>query len=820
LRARPRAFRMQTRGVEGIETKMIGRDGELKLLQDALMLCMEDGETQMVTVTAEAGVGKSRLLFEFSRWIDVIDQIVLFFEGRATPQTTNLPYSLIRSVFSFRFEILDSDAPEVMRDKFTQGIAQFMGENTADEAAFIGQLVGFDFSEHPAVSPVLKSAEVFQRQALEHLQTFFRSITATGPAIIELEDIHWADTYSLDLINRLVADNRTLPLMVICMARPELHQHRPGWGEGQDFHHHIDLKPLSKLDTRRLVREVLQRVDDIPAEIRDLIVERADGNPFYIEELVKILLEDGVIVKGETDDANWRVLPERLADLRVPPTLTGVLQARLDTLEPMARLLLGRASVIGRIFWVSAVQALESADSFHIEQIERVLQELRRRELIYLREKSDFAGTQEYVIKHAILRDVIYESLLKRQQRAYHGAVAQWLIEASAERADEYTALIAEHYEKAAETLKAAQYLLTAAQQAYRISAYPQARALLQDAVKLLPTEDQADVRLVRVNINALLGEVYDLIGEYQLARPILESALADARMLGNKEQIVWTLGLLGRIVGLRQGEWQAGDAHFSEAHALLQDMNNPNLMQFILRQVANLYQDIEEKRPLALTTAEESVTIARQVGNLFEVVSSLNTLGNVLTTLQRDDEAIVAYEEAIRIGQEIGDTRIVAYGTNNLGNCYIAKKDYPKALAAFEMSLHMSQKLGMSEVVPRSNIANVGVSLGHTVDVIETNLQIVLRTALQNNALPFIVGMIEIYGLLYEREGQYQPALHHFGLLLASPFVDPISYEAYDKPALERMRQKLSDAVVDAGLAHGATLDAITVGRSLLKNG
>nr|MCU0514802.1 protein kinase [Anaerolineae bacterium] len=397
--ARPRAFRLQTRGVEGIETRMIGRDGELKLLQDAMMLCIEDRETQMVTVTADAGVGKSRLLFEFSRWLDVIEQVVMFFEGRATQQTTNLPYALIRSIFSFRFEILDSDPPETMRAKFIQGVAGFMGPGTEEEAAFIGQLVGFDFSEQPAVKAILKSADTFQRQALEHLNTFFRSITRERPAIIELEDIHWADTQSLDLIDHLVSENRAMPLMVICMARPELYERRPGRGEGQDFHHRIDLKPLSKLDTRRLVREVLQKVDDIPAEIRDLIVERADGNPFYIEELVKILIEDGVIVKGETEDANWRVLPERLSDLRVPPTLTGVLQARLDTLEPAARLLLGRASVIGRIFWVSAVQALETADGFHIERVERLLDDLRRREMIYLREKSDFGGTQEYVIK-------------------------------------------------------------------------------------------------------------------------------------------------------------------------------------------------------------------------------------------------------------------------------------------------------------------------------------------------------------------------------------------------------------------------------------
>jgi serine/threonine protein kinase/tetratricopeptide (TPR) repeat protein len=815
--ARPRAFRLESRGVEGIETKMIGRDGELKLLQDAMMLCIEDSETQMVTVTAEAGVGKSRLLFEFSLWIDVIDQSVKFFEGRATQQTTNLPYSLIRSVFSFRFEILDSDTPEVMREKFTQGIVGFMGANTEDKAAFIGQLVGFDFSDHPAVKPLLSGGAGFQRQALEHLNTFFRSITHEMPAIIELEDIHWADTHSLDLIDHLVKENRTLPLMVICMARPELNEHRRGWGEGQDFHHRIDLKPLSKLDTRRLVREVLQKVDDIPPEVRDLIVERADGNPFYIEELIKILIEDGVIIKGETEDDNWRILPERLAPLRVPPTLIGVLQARLDTLEPAARLLLGRASVIGRIFWVSAVDALQAADGFHIERQERLLEDLRRREMIYLREKSDFTGTQEYVIKHAILRDVIYDSLLKRQQRTYHAAAAEWLIKESAERADEYTGLIAEHYEKAGEPTKAAGYLFNAAQRAFNVTAFPDAMASLNRALTILPTEGD-EAQQMRVKVSLLLAEIHDSTGRYHEVISLLEPTLVLARQLNDPFGIAKTLATLGRVVGIRRGKLAEGEIYLLEAEILARKNNDLPTLVFVLLNLGGLYLDVVEKQDKSLPMLEEGLRITRDLGDEFAAAAIWNNIGNTYNVQLKSAEAIAAYEEAISLGRRIGDLRVVTYATTNIGNSLVTEKDYEGALRAYQEALGLAQKLGLSTVVHALNVAQAGVLTGRPVEFIEQHLQIALPGALENDSFPMIIAVIENYGLLYGREGQYPLALEYLGLAMASEALELSEQELLVDPALDQIRQHVSEDEVQAGLARGAKLDAYVVARSLLK--
>src|SRR5262249_38834388 len=164
--------------------------------------------------------------------------------------------------------------------------------------------------------------------------------------VLHIEDIHWADDRSLDVINNLVRDNTDLPLFVLCMARPSLYERRPQWGEGQRFHERIQLEPLSQLSSRRLVRELLKHVSEVPTALGARVGARADGNLFYTEELIRALIDDRVILKGEE---TWSTDTPRLSTVRVPATLTGVIQTRLDTLPAQLHQLLQRASVVGRI---------------------------------------------------------------------------------------------------------------------------------------------------------------------------------------------------------------------------------------------------------------------------------------------------------------------------------------------------------------------------------------------------------------------------------------------------------------------------------------
>jgi oligopeptide transport system substrate-binding protein len=254
-----------------------------------------------------------------------------------------------------------------------------------------------------------------------------------------------------------------------------------------------------------------------------LIVEGAEGNPFYVEELIKMLIEDGVIVPGED---RWRVELERLAGVHVPPTLTGVLQARLDSLPAEEKMLLQRAAVVGRLFWDTAVAELKAKEGSELdkEEITSLLEAVRDRELVFRRERSAFAGAEEYIFKHALLRDVTYETVLLNLRWVYHGQVARWLEVAAGKRIGEYLGLIAGHYELAGEGERAVDYLLQAGDQARLAYACQEASGYYHRALPLLEEQgkqEQAARTLMK------LGLTYDLAFDFQASRQAYDEGFA-----------------------------------------------------------------------------------------------------------------------------------------------------------------------------------------------------------------------------------------------------------------------------------------------------
>jgi predicted ATPase len=473
-----RAFRVPTRGVEGIETRTIGRDAEMEQLDQTLNTVIEKREMRRVTLVGEAGVGKSRLLYEFNNRLALSPHDISLFKARADQRTSNLPYFLIRDLLAFQFEIKNSDCAAVAREKLEQGIVGLVGAASSEArvwAHFIGYLIGLDFSESPYIKGIVNDAQQIHDRAFHYFAQFLATVTSPtlaggtvgGPAVLFLEDVHWADDGSLDLIERLASECQHVPLLVVALTRPEFFERRRSWESDPTHHVRLELRPLSRENGRHLVEEILRQMERLPSDLRDLIVDRAEGNPFYIEELAKMLIEDGVIVKGQD---RWQVEPRRLDRVQVPPTLVGVLQARLDGLPTPERKTLQRASVVGRLFWDGAVRKLgpehDTPGRQPSDALCQALQALNGRELVFERQPSAFAGEQEYIFKHSILYDVTYESVLKQLRRAYHAQVADWLIERSAERSALHAGLIGEHYERAEENVKAAEWYGRAGKQA------------------------------------------------------------------------------------------------------------------------------------------------------------------------------------------------------------------------------------------------------------------------------------------------------------------------------------------------------------------
>ena len=710
LNAKERSLRIHTRWVEGIETRMVGREGEFKHLKTARKNLISSGKGEMITISGEAGIGKSRLLFEYRNWENTLPDFVRVFLGRGRQDTQSQPYAMWRDLFAYRFEIFDSDSNETVIQKLEGGIGEIFGQGEPGRmrAHFIGQLLGFDCSQCAALKGVLSQPAQLREQATKYLVEYFTGISAIIPGVILIEDLHWVDDRSLDLISTIGSITPQTRLLIVCVTRTPLFERHPSWGSEQDFHTLIKLHPLSTSESKHLVDEVLQKVDCIPDELRDLVVNHAEGNPFYIEELIKMLIENQVILPGE---GAWQVEPSNLTEVQVPATLTGVLQARLDSLPAGERCLLQLAAVIGKDFWDQTIKQVGETSGFFTDlevpiQAEAYLPSLLNRELIFDRGESTFRGTREYSFKHIMFRDVTYETIPKRDRRVFHGLTADWMVAATQanERTEEYAAVIAGHYLAAGSTIYASDWLYRAALRAKAQVAMQESRANLTQALDLLPDEEMgkrwqvlfeldeiigilgdkearvaADQELLtlaqQISDDNLLAQAYyrqayfyNSQGEYQKELNAHEKALAAARRAGNRIVETSILGL--KVVALTfLGEMEAAQETADLALAYARELGDDDTLAKVLGNVFTYYQVVDISRAVRLI--EESIQILDRLGEHNLKATGMINLGYIYTQSGFFQRGVDTFINSLEIANAIENPRLVAYNQLHLGLAY-----------------------------------------------------------------------------------------------------------------------------------------------------
>lgn len=810
-RAKPRPFR---RSRADIETPMIGREAEFKALQDAFFQAREDREAQMITLVGEAGVGKSRLLYEFNTWSETIPEGFWYFMGRASPQTDKAPFSLLKDILSFRFGILENDSAAAAREKLERGVAGFFSGDAGalEKAHFIGQLIGLDFSSSPFLKGILGDAPQIRDRALSYLGQLFAAAEAKHPVVILVEDIHWADERSLDALAALFETSRGRRLMAVCLARPSLFERRPSWGEGQAYHRRIDLGPLSKIDTRRLIGAVLGKVEDIPQTLKALIVEEAGGNPFYVEELIRMLFDEGVIVKSE---GKWLVEASRLTNFKVPSSLVGVLQARLDSLPAPEREAIQKASVVGRTFWDSALERLMDGEP---EQRKSVLDAVRAKEMIFHREHSVFTGCGEYIFKHALLRDVAYESVLKRLRPEYHAKVAQWLAATAAERAGEFSGLIAEHFEKAGQNEKAAEYLALAGARALRISALREAQAFFERALKLLPSSPDEALDRRRGVLLLQLGEVHSDMGDHAEARIHYERSLESTRLCGDLAVMTSALNGLTHGFGF-QGDYGEAQRRGEEGLVLARrGANDPSIARS-LRELAAIAR-YKSELPKAKSLLEESISISRRNDDSAGLAHSLRLLGIVFHDQGSPREAKTHYEEAIKVCSLIGDRRAMAYALNCLGSVLAELKSYKEAESALQQAIaicgDIGDKAGPAHFL--DSLAALEESMGQDEQAREHCIK-ALSICQELKLMGSVFANLALLARLQAKAGDARRAFELAGLILDHPSSTHVSKERAEA-VLKEFRSKLGEDAAQEALSRGKTFTLEDVVRQELRSG
>ena len=808
-RAKPPAFRLSMRSVAGIETSMVGRKVEMLMLQNIFRDTMEDAAVHVVTVVGDAGVGKSRLLYEFEKWIDCFPEETRNFKGRAMPETETMPFGLVRSIFAHYFEILESDSAAEVRQKFRTGMADALSASQAD---LVGQLLGFDFSTSQAVQDQLGS-ESFGEMATAHLAKYLETI-ATGPTVIFLEDIHWADDSSLDLLSQMVAEIPNTRLLVVCLARPTLYERRPSWGEGEALYTQIDLKPLSRRASRALVAEILQKADGVPAELRDLIIEEAEGNPFYIEELIKKLIEDGVIITGEQ---HWWVASDLLAETNVPLTLTGILQARLDSLPGGEKMVLQRASVVGRLFWGALVAELAS-DNIEAAQVAELLDDIRKRELIFRREYSVFESTDEYVFKHALLRDVTYETVLLRLRRLYHKQVAQWLESTAGERISEYLSLIARHYELAGEKAKAVEFFTRLGDESLQVSAFRDAVRAFERVLALLPPIDQEQVQEAststsnaylaeRALLFVKLGNLYNRLGDSDKGIEHLEQGLELAREANDPQTEIAALNRLAQVAS-ELGTYDKAQGYLDEVLVLARTQEDLDCVASTLSMLGSIawkWGDLEE----AEKYCHESLTIYRELDNRLRIAKILNVLG-ILAILQKNyEQAAQYYEKGLRMAREIDNRLLVSNLLNNLGYLnHHNLKNLEKAKSYYQESLSIAR-----EIDHRAGAASTLINLGQ-LNVLLGEYQLalkILREALTETVALGVVPLTldALVGVAQQQVEveQCETAAELLGLILNHSALESDVRQVAES-VLDRLRKEITPEDLEAAMERGKILE------------
>ena len=533
------------RGVPGLRAPLVGREHELAFLRTAWERVCGEQRPQLVTMVGDAGVGKSRLVREFLSTLDVDAKVLV---GRCLPYGEGVTLWPLAEILKAEAVVLDTDRPDVVLRKIAllvdAAIDPELASDQSRTAAALVSTLGMRTPDDPLGA--LDPRELY-RELLAAWRTLLASMARLGPVVAVVEDIHWADGTMLDVLDEL-AERVDGPILFLCPARPDLLRSRPDWGGGRRSFSSLPLDPLSSEESGHLISCLLD-VDGLPDAVRARILERSEGNPFFLEEIVRHLIDDGLLAQ---ESGRWQARAA-IDDVEIPDNVQSVILARLDLLAPDEKRVAQRAAVVGRVFWDGAVSALARVDDLNT-----VLRTLRRREFVLERPSSSIAGQTEYIFKHVLLRDVAYESLPRKERGRAHAETAAWIERTSGERTGELAELLAHHYDAAFSFLRdedfrrqARAHYLTAAGNALRRFAIQQGERFARRAVELSESGAQrvealealGDLHYLAFNGDGAWRAYRDALAELSdqdtgFARLAGKAALFGARWIGSMHEL------------------------------------------------------------------------------------------------------------------------------------------------------------------------------------------------------------------------------------------------------------------------------------------
>jgi class 3 adenylate cyclase/tetratricopeptide (TPR) repeat protein len=659
-------------GFSVLRAPLIGRNPEMTELMEAFGN-LKSGKGRIFSIFGDAGTGKTRLIEELREKVD--DPEIQWLECHAYPYTQNIPYFPLMNLLNRLFGIEEEDSLDTVRQKIEAGIGSVV--DRGDEIIpYVGSLYAIDYPEAAEVSP-----EFWRLKLLETMKTVLSGLAKQSPTVFLLEDLHWADPSFVELLRHALMEVREAAI-VLCVYRPTFslftsHQ-RKGLGK---IYSEIQLLDLSPSEAQDMLTSLLM-TDRIPSEVRRFVQEKAEGNPFYLEEMVNSLIESEVLVR---DGENWK-LTGSLQDSTVSSTVHGIIAGRLDRLEKESKRVLQEASVIGRSFLYEILQRISQLQ----EDMDRYLRCLEQMDLI--RTKA-LQPDLEYVFKHALTQEVAYNGLLLSQRREIHERIALVMEQLFSERLPECYEALAYHFSQGLSVLKAVEYLVKSGEKSHKRYALEEAHQYFKEAYQLLSNKKNRSEEENRRITDLLIkwGYVHNCRADYKGLEELLLANEDLAKSTGDLEKSGMFYAWLGWALRSRE-KLREGYAYLVRALQLGEEIESQEVVGYACAWLSWTCAD----RGLL----DEALAYGKRAQELIEPLQSdgefvrftLSGLGLIHYFRGDCAEAHEMGEQLLRFGQRRSDLRCMAMGHTCIGFGHYTAGTHALAIESFQNAIRVSE--------------------------------------------------------------------------------------------------------------------------------
>jgi class 3 adenylate cyclase/tetratricopeptide (TPR) repeat protein len=660
---------------DALEAPFVGRDEELRMFKDLFHATGREKRARLVSIVGPAGIGKTRLAWEFLKYVDGLLETVWWHSGRSPAYGDGITFWALGEMVRGRCGLVETDDEPTTRAKVAQTVAERIPD--ADERRWI----------EPALLALLGlESGIAAEQLFGAWRTFFERLAATGPVVMVFEDFHYADPGLIDFVDQLLQWSRTLPIYIVTLARPELLEKRPDWGAGTRNFTSLYLEPLSAEAMRALLAGL---VPGLPEPTVRAVISRADGIPLYAVETVRMLLADGRL----REDAGRYEPTGDLASLAVPETLTALIGSRLDSLPAEDRATVQDAAVLGQSFTLAGLAALTGLDPADLESR---LGALVRREILTLEADVRSPERGQYAFVQALIREVAYNTLARADRKAKHLAAARWFEglatdELAGAQAGHYLAAHANAQVGAEADALAAQARIAlrgAADRAAALGSHEQALTYLQQAETITPDPTQLAA------IWEAAGRAAEDAGRLEVARGYYERLAAERRRGDDRSAAARAIASLGRVVITSGAIAQALELVRDGSKEFPPSEGTPGAVQLaaeLARAHMRMGQDDE-----AIEASDRALIAAERLELVEAIVESLTTKGTSLASAGRLREGLALLSAAVAMAESHGLVQAELRARQNL---WFTNTDDPVAVVdTARPGLELARRLGLAE--------------------------------------------------------------------------------------------------------------------------